>query len=1267
MIKENLEITFYAKIPDEDEEDIVDIIAEPYAEISSVSENCEEDGINGPPYDIGETAHFRYYTNRPDLPITAGATNGTVVVSDVPEIEGSACEVVFIAEAIGELRNMATQVTGYWWKGTVDGLEPRPIIEGLKVTLPFPVTGVLVIAYDREFREVLATPEEYAPNPVYIQICQVDLAILDSYEVEEKTCCAQCDSEDMHIYYQTGLVDDEVVDVDPSAHVRFTISGGCPPYTWGAAGDWLRMITDVQAPRKFESDPIEWIPGPPSEELENLLVVDVCACRDTYEGAEGSVAVTDDCGITVEVEIQIDHVCCKGDLKVNTLWTPVDIYDIPENFAWVGVIPVDPAECTNYHWSVKEGDGVEFRDHDTGSLVCLHRSNTEILCGPILVRCEDDCGRYCDIPVTEHPRNTCCRHYDYPEPWSDATLPVERDKWYILNFRGGKPPYTWLTLPLEQEGWELWWGLTNAPTNFIKAGTEVCTNQACTVEMEDACERTASKTVQVDELEFAWHPDNPTEFPPEGEAVFRVVGGALDMLWTPIDSDDFYIESTDPEYPETGPLPVGREIIVKADDPCAVATGGFTLKVEDACEVKLECHVHSEPLEFKWHEDTWTGTYGFGYAELYVENGVPPFQWEVVSGDGHIVTLETWDRHNVVFRDECAEGTIKVSCQDDCLDTIETDILLPESAPMECSDINPEVIGPGDEKEVAIIYGTGPFTWEVTGGDCSLAYAQTNYRSNILRGPDGCSTDPGNAVITVTDKCNREVLCTVGVAGDGHFAGDPANPTAFTSSYATVAVIGGKSPFSWAVNAGFTMSFPETVGRSNQINIDGTCSQYTRCTVTVTESCGKETTFGLAPPFPEVLLNGEDAIFHGESTVVYADGGMEPFTWDISGQGFALVEPDGTDRVNTVIPLDECFPADEVIVTATDDCDKFDTHTIAVVGDDGPLQVIANKEEVSALQLVTLSTTGTGKSPYEWTATSGFKLLAEVTNSGDNKMYGTDKCATGSVVVTITDYCERVSQLEIPITAIEDMVMTLPAQYTTPVQDVSVAGGRAGYVWSVSEGWVLTQEVTGSGDNKIAEVDPCTEEITVSAEGACGDTDSKQMAKTLPTMTWDGPETMDGSCSIAVIGGTAPFHWEVSSGFALGAEDTNSPYNTVSTVDGYCGVAHVIVTDRCGKTTEGYILTVGGAWVETCRNGPYHAECGGSGPGNNVEYIQGGKKVVAYSACLPENWDDGVCPSCPACTSCEGFTYCAQPEHCSGGQWCHGYYGVIFVYNWQCI
>lgn len=1259
MLK-TLDIIFRAYIPDEEE----DIYAELSAHLSSVLENCEENGINGPPYDVGETARFRYYTNMPELPVTAGTTNGAIVVNEVIQIEESACEVVFIEEDTGVLSNLVTAVIAYWWKGTVDGFEPPPVIQGLKVSLSRPVTGVLVIEYDKEYMEVQATPDAHEPTPAHIQVCQGNLVTTDSYEVKEKTCCDQCDSEVIDIYHQTELVTNLVVEVDPARGVLLTITGGCPPYTWTASGGWLRMATDVEAPRHFETDPIEWLPGPPSFDMSNTLRASECACRDPNEGAEGSVTVTDDCGTDCIVRIQISKLCCVGDLKVDRSYLPVEIHDNPESVDFVGVLPVDGPTCTGYSWSVEEGSGVEFRDHDTGPVVCLHRSDAE-LCGPIVVRCEDECARVCDIPVTEIPRNTCCIHYSSPEPSSESVFEVEykaeRGEEYRVDFRGGKPPYSWEVTP-GAPGWVLKWPSTSAPTNYITPSSVKCIEPTCSVTLTDACDQTASITVEVDEQEFKWYPDNPTEFPPSGSAIFRVVGGALDIIWELSGSDDFHIVSSDPENPETGPLPVGREVTVVADDPCSAASGGFDLAATDACESQLNCHVTSEPLEFKWHEDTWTGTYGFGYAELYLENGVPPFQWSVVSGDGHIVTLETWDRHNVVFRDICAEGNITVECEDACFDTISTTLNVPESLPIECSDSNPELIAPNASEDISIIYGTGPFTWEVSGGNCTLAHVTTSYRTNILHAPSGCTGAEGEEVtITVTDICDDSVSCTVQLGGNPQFAASPGNPSKFPSSAGvSVGTVGGKKPLNWSVSAGFNVAFAQTMGNTNYITLDGTCSQYDICEVTVTDACNTEVVFTVQPPEPKVVVKGPKTIFHGISKAVSVRGGMEPFEWDLSGSGFELAEPDADGRINTIIPNEDCSISDQITVTATDDCDESDSLAIQVEGEDGPLVLSSSSDEVSALQVVKLLLEGSGRPPYEWSATNGFEFDMPITNRTTNKMHGTEECTEGDVTVTVVDYCEEVVDLEIPIIPIEDMVMTLPETYSGDKQGVSIVGGRPNYVWDVSDGWTLGQEVTGGQSNQIAEEDPCTELVTVSAEGACGYSDSKSMEKTLPTMEWDGPETIEGICSVHVIGGTAPLRWEVSAGFAIGSEYTGaSGYNTVSTVEGYCGVAHVTVTDRCGKLAHGYILTVGGSWHWICSDGRT-AGCGGAGPGFHSDTVEAGKRVVRRTQCLPNTWPDGYC------ASCGGFGHCASDSQCTMGTGCRKPQASLSVYEWWC-
>lgn len=70
---------------------------------------------------------------------------------------------------------------------------------------------------------------------------------------------------------------------------------------------------------------------------------------------------------------------------------------------------------------------------------------------------------------------------------------------------------------------------------------------------------------------------------------------------------------------------------------------------------------------------------------------------------------------------------------------------------------------------------------------------------------------------------------------------------------------------------------------------------------------------------------------------------------------------------------------------------------------------------------------------------------------------------------------------------------------------------------------------------------------------------------------------------IYVDKGTPPFHWIVSgTDFSLSASHTEDRTNQLNPGSSACGMATILVTDKCGLTTSGWVRCTNGVWVDVC-------------------------------------------------------------------------------------
>lgn len=149
---------------------------------------------------------------------------------------------------------------------------------------------------------------------------------------------------------------------------------------------------------------------------------------------------------------------------------------------------------------------------------------------------------------------------------------------------------------------------------------------------------------------------------------------------------------------------------------------------------------------------------------------------------------------------------------------------------------------------------------------------------------------------------------------------------------------------------------------------------------------------------------------------------------------------------------------------------------------------------------------------------------------------------------------------------------------------------------------------TGPGFNESGVC--CYQEATITAY-CCG---IEIGAITIPIGAESEIEWFSGNATImgrstsqpvVVIGGVAPYFWNISGGkgFSLESDVTDDSANLVITDASACGTAHITVTDACGVVCTGYMKCTYGQWALKSES------CGLSGSG----YLTGG--YASYGAC----------------------------------------------------
>ena len=281
------------------------------------------------------------------------------------------------------------------------------------------------------------------------------------------------------------------------------------------------------------------------------------------------------------------------------------------------------------------------------------------------------------------------------------------------------------------------------------------------------------------------------------------------------------------------------------------------------------------------------------------------------------------------------------------------------------------------------------------------------------------------------------------------------------------------------------------------------------------------------------------------SIQISVEGGVAPYTWEVSGSAFTLDSAETADQTNTVNAESDAVNGDEETITVTDACGTEVTGVIRCCDStaccvDPDYSFSRPRAEVYVLVDVYTQVHVQGGCPtYTWelSGVTPSKVTARDAETNSNfNMFKFASDAEANETLTVTDGCGS----EVTITLIP---------------------------------------TSGAGD-------PCN--VLYYEAPSWSDENSETIAR-------------NSNMGIIVDNGAGPFTWEVlGTGFTLGSAETEEGSNTLICDGVACGLCTITVTDYCGESVTGYVRCTTGSWRDT---DDCNEQCEGSGGTAGILYL----------------------------------------------------------------
>jgi titin len=447
--------------------------------------------------------------------------------------------------------------------------------------------------------------------------------------------------------------------------------------------------------------------------------------------------------------------------------------------------------------------------------------------------------------------------------------------------------------------------------------------------------------------------------------------------------------------------------------------------------------------------------------------------------------------------------------------------------------------------------GTSPFTWSVTGGSLPLGLVLVTATGEVLGTPAQAGTSNFNLVATDSLGATATQVESVVVAADPSITSSPLSSGDVGVAYAvTPTVTGGTSPFTWSVTggplpAGLTLN-TSTGAVTGTPTASGTSDFILKVTDGDTELATQtEAVVVAADPSitSSTLANGEVGVNYDANPVV--SDGTGPFTWSVTGGSLpaGLTLDTSTGEISGT-PTTSGTSTFTLVATDADGLAANQGESVDVAADPSISSALLPSGETGVAYDVTpVVSDGTG--PFTWSVTGGSLPAGLTLDTSTGEISGTPN-GSGPVefdlMVTDADGLQSTQHESFDIAADPSITSStlsdgeVGASYeATPV----VSDGTGPFTWSVTGGSLpagltldtATGEITGSPTT--AGTSTFTLVVTDGDSVQAAQSESVDVAAD-PSITSstlaNGEEGVSYDATPAVVDGTGPFTWSVTSG-----------------------------------------------------------------------------------------------------------------------------------------
>ncbi|WP_164490308.1 T9SS type A sorting domain-containing protein [Runella sp. SP2] len=625
--------------------------------------------------------------------------------------------------------------------------------------------------------------------------------------------------------------------------------------------------------------------------------------------------------------------------------------------------------------------------------------------------------------------------------------------------------------------------------------------------------------------------------------------------------------------------------------------GNYTVTVRDAnnCQKSIVISVgasttisltpSSTPVKCKGGND--------GTASVSVSGGIAPYSYSWSGG----ITSTT----NAATGLSAGTYTVTVKDANNCQKNIAITVTEPSAIVLTPSSIAVKCNGSNDgTASISVSGGIAPYSYSWSGGVTSTTNAATGLSA-------------GTYTVTVKDanNCQNSIAITVSEPTVLMLAssGTSVKCKAGTDGTATVSASGGTAPYTYLWSNGSTSA-----------TVTGLVAGTYTVTVKDANNCQKTSTVTVSEPEALVLVPSSIAVkCSGDGTaMVTVSGGVSPYTysWDkgvTSTTNVASGLPAGTYTV-TVKDANNCEKSVKItidqpaIITLT-------SSTVAVKckgGKDGAASVTVNG----------------GEAPYTYSWSNG----------------STSATATGLAAGTYTVLVKDVNGCEksIDISVTEPEALTLVSTSVTVkckggsdgVASVSVSGGTAPYTYAWSNGITSTT-------NTAMGLTAGTYTVTVKDANNCQQSTLVSVAEPTALSAITSSENVkckggnDGTASVSVSGGTAPYSYAWSGGIA----------STTQTATGLAaGTYTVTITDANGCQQLTTVSVGEPALALSLSSVSTGVKCNGGNDGTASVGVNGGTAPYTYA------WSGGITSTTQSATGLAAGTYMVTVKDANGCQ-----------------